>query len=95
MKLSIRKEAEEDIDQAFGWHSANVPHVANRFLNALENLFVLVMEHPALFPIVYRDLRRAMVRHFPFSLYYRINGADVTAFAVLHQHSADETWQTR
>lgn len=95
MKLNIRREAEQDIDYAFGWYRINAPHVANRFLDALDAVFALIVERPELFPVAYRDLRRATVRRFPFSVYYRVNDADVTVFAVLHQHRADEIWRKR
>ncbi len=95
MKLNIRKEAEQDIDQAFGWYWVNASHVANRFLDALDAVFALIVERPELFPIVYRDLHRATVRRFPFSVYYRVSDTDVTVVAVLHQHRADEIWHER
>ena len=95
MKLGIRKEAEQDIDHAFAWYRVNAPHVANHFLDALDAMFALILERPALFPVAHRDLRRAVMRRFPYSVYYRVDDASVTVFAVLHQHRADRIWRKR
>jgi plasmid stabilization system protein ParE len=44
-----------------------------------------IVEQPAHFPIVYREFRRALMRRFPYAVYFIAQDEAVIVFAVLHQ----------
>ena len=50
---------------------------------------------PAQFPIVHRDLRRALLRGFPYAVYFMSTNAEVVVFAVMHQAVDATRWQRR
>lgn len=51
---------------------------------------------PASFPLVHRTVRRALLRRFPYAVFFVEQGdAEVVVLAVLHQASDPARWQTR
>jgi len=45
-----------------------------------------IREDPPQHQVVYRSVRRAIPRRFPYGLSYRIDGSVVLVFAVVHLH---------
>jgi plasmid stabilization system protein ParE len=46
-------------------------------------------------PIVHRDLRRLLLRSFPFAIYYRLTVERVEVRACLHQRRHPGAWRRR
>jgi plasmid stabilization system protein ParE len=43
---------------------------------------------PARYAFAYGSYRRAILRRFPYTIYFRVAGADIVIYAVMH-HSRD------
>ncbi|MFS0513618.1 hypothetical protein ACEYW6_02690 [Nostoc sp. UIC 10607] len=50
---------------------------------------------PESYVIVYADIRRAVVRRFPYAVYYRIVSSRVIVTAIFHGRRDPKSWQTR
>jgi len=50
---------------------------------------------PELHPVVYRGVRRAITRRFPYSIYYRMERNEVVVLGVLHMRRDPKEWQSR
>ncbi|WP_396133662.1 type II toxin-antitoxin system RelE/ParE family toxin [Chamaesiphon sp. OTE_75_metabat_556] len=50
---------------------------------------------PESYPAVYRDVRRSIVRRFPYTIYYRIVSSRVIITAVFHGRRDPTDWQAR
>jgi plasmid stabilization system protein ParE len=46
-------------------------------------------------PLIYRQLRRVLVRRFPYAVYFGVDAADIVIFAVLHQRRAPKILDDR
>ena len=47
------------------------------------------------YQIVYREVRRAIPRRFPYGVFYRIGGSEILVFAVVDLHRDPSIWQDR
>ncbi|PSB02814.1 hypothetical protein C7B64_11345 [Merismopedia glauca CCAP 1448/3] len=47
------------------------------------------------YAVVYRDVRRAVLRRFPYAVYYRIISSRVVVTAVFHSRRDPKIWQDR
>lgn len=52
-------------------------------------------KEPSLIPIVHRQMRRALVRRFPFQILYEIESEEITIYAIYHSARDPETWKQR
>jgi plasmid stabilization system protein ParE len=50
---------------------------------------------PESYVIVYRDIRRAVIKRFPYAVYYRIVSSRVIVIAIFHSRRNPKSWQMR
>lgn len=93
--LSIRAGAARDIADAHAWYEAENEGLGSEFLDALQLVFSRVVGAPERFPIVRADVRRALLRRFPYSVYFRVVGCELRVLAVVHQSRNPVGWQRR
>ena len=48
---------------------------------------------PESYAVVYRDVRRAVVRRFPYAVYYRIVSSRVIVTAIFHSRLEPRIWE--
>jgi plasmid stabilization system protein ParE len=82
--LIVRALAEEDLLEAQAWYDEQRPGVGGEFRSTIDGLLNRVLERPPLYPKVYRNVRRAVVRRFPYLLYFVLVGDTVIVMACLH-----------
>ena len=46
-------------------------------------------------PLVYKQLRRANVRRFPYGVFYQIKDKSIIVVAILHARRAPRHWKSR
>ena len=94
-RLLLRAGAEADIAEAAEWYELRKVGLSLQFRGALDKTFAGIQERPSLYPIVYRDLRRALVRRFPFGVFYVVQSESVIVVAVLHTARNPRIWRAR
>ena len=62
------------------------------FLDFVEAAVKSILEHPKTYRVVYSSFRCCVVRRFPFSVFYTIEGADVIVHAVFDNRQ-DAIWR--
>ncbi|MEM9460046.1 MAG: type II toxin-antitoxin system RelE/ParE family toxin [Myxococcota bacterium] len=68
--LVLREAAFDDIDAAERWYEEKEPGLGTRFVDAVERTLALVGENPQAYPVVENTIHRAVVRKFPYSVFY-------------------------
>jgi plasmid stabilization system protein ParE len=94
-RFLLRPAAEADIALAFEWYELQREGLGLEFLNAVEAGLALVRRSPLMFPVVYRDTRRALLRKFPYSLYYVSTLAATRVIACAHVRQSAALWKER
>jgi len=94
-RLVLRPEAESDLAEAFEWYEQRRPGLGESLLLSVEATHVAIQETPFLFPVVHRNIRRALTRRFPFGVFYVLEGEAVVVVAVFHASRNPKGWQSR
>ena len=95
LKVSIRHEAEIDIEEAATWYEDQRPGLGPEFLDEVLDLCQAIAERPAMYPVVHRQTRRALIRRFPFAVYFRIEDEQIIVVAVMHGSRHPQKWRQR
>jgi plasmid stabilization system protein ParE len=96
MKLRLRSVAEADAAEAIRWYAEQKPDLASRFFEALSVTLQNIEDNPKLYPVVDGEMRRALLpKPFLYMVLYRIEGAMVSVYAVLHQARDPARWKRR
>lgn len=96
-RLIVRPSAERDIDEAFTWYVENAPEYAHRFIDDLQNTLDRLRRSPQLSRAVYGDIRRAVLRTFPYLVWfvYFEESDAVSILAVSHQRQDPDSIRYR
>jgi plasmid stabilization system protein ParE len=93
--LILRSEAEQDIKEAYEWYERQRENLGRAFVSEVESKLETIEDNPDLYAKVYQNVRRALCRRFPHSIYFFKAGKDVVIIGVLHQRRSPSAWQAR
>jgi plasmid stabilization system protein ParE len=48
-----------------------------------------------MYPVVFVDLRRALVRRFPYAVFYEVEPERIVVYAVFHCSQDPDKWKAR
>ena len=67
--IQIRPDAETDIEEAALWYEEQQQGLGSRYLNEVAAAVQRIAAIPTLYPVVHRNLRRSLLRKFPFATF--------------------------
>ena len=94
-RAELTPEAESDIAEAFNYYQAQLSGLGAEFVATLERQLELLSENPLQYEVRYRGVRRAVMRRFPYAIFYLFEGESVVVLAVEHQARDPEHWKQR
>jgi ParE toxin of type II toxin-antitoxin system, parDE len=62
--LVFRLEARNELEKAYSWYESQQPGLGDDFLEQAEAALDRTCQMPESYPVVYRDVRRSIVRRF-------------------------------
>jgi plasmid stabilization system protein ParE len=82
--------------EAQDWYENEVHGLGRRFRVAVEAVIERMSANPRQFPVIYKDVRRALLRRFPYALMFVIE-ADETLMVIACFHGSRDPlhWQKR
>lgn len=90
-RLAFTSRASADVEEAFAWYEAHRVGLGADFQTELTRVLQLLEAMPEAGPVVHRDLRRLLVKRFPFALYYRLTETAIEIRGCLHQRRDPRT----
>ncbi|MBU1222256.1 MAG: type II toxin-antitoxin system RelE/ParE family toxin [Gammaproteobacteria bacterium] len=91
----FRPQARQEFDSAADWYEREQPGLGGAFLAEVERLLHLIAGNPSSFPEVLNGVRKAVVRRFPYYIYFRIRAETIVVLAVFHSARNPTLWRAR
>lgn len=79
--LIVRKEAEQDIKQAFDWYEAQLENLGLSFLTEVDQVFWSIEERPQLYASITPSICRALCKRFPYAVYFFEQESNIVVFS--------------
>ena len=95
MKSHLTPEAELDLIEAIRWYDERDQKLGDQLLRSLYRCIASIERNPRLYPVVHRQMRRALVRRFPFQILYEIESEEIIIYAIFHSARDPEAWKRR
>lgn len=90
-----RPEAAADIVEAATWYERQRAGLREEFLAAVGETVDRISEQPMQYAVIYRETRRALVRRFPYGVFYRLLDQHVVVLACFHTSRNPRMWRAR
>ncbi|TAL20924.1 MAG: type II toxin-antitoxin system RelE/ParE family toxin [Nitrospirae bacterium] len=91
----FRLQARREFNEAGDWYEQERTGLGLEFLAEIERLIQRIADNPKQFPILYRDVRKAVVRRFPYCVYFRERDQHIVVLAVFHSARNPAVWKQR
>ncbi len=88
-------EAQADLQEATAWYARQAPGLELEFVRAVDAAIATIGRFPDAFPVVEADMRRAVLRRFPYQLIYFGDGDRVVVVACWHHRRKPTGWRSR
>ena len=95
LPVVLRDEARAEFDEAFDWYDAQRAGFGTVFVTEVQRVFDRIGASPLMHRIVLADVRMAVVRRFPYSVFYRPHADHVEVIAVFHSSRDPSAWRRR
>lgn len=94
-RLVSEPKADLDIEAAFEWYEKEQPGLGGEFLDELRTTYHRIVDGPFKYQHLRSGIRRALLRRFPYAVYFAVEGTVIVVLAVLHASRDPAEWQRR
>jgi plasmid stabilization system protein ParE len=94
-RVVLEPEAERDIADAYDWYEEQRLGLGERFLASVAESLEQIARAPKANPVVERNVRRMLLRTFPYSLLYRDSDEALIVVACFHGKRDPAVWRRR
>jgi plasmid stabilization system protein ParE len=86
MTYSLRflPEVEEDVIAGYVWYEEKSKGLGEDFLRIFYASAIEISRSPLIYPKVYEEFRRRLLRRFPYAVYFTIENSEITVFGLFH-----------
>ena len=95
MKIEFLKAAQTELDQAFEWYETQQKDLGVQFLNEFDAAIRRISSYPESYILIEKNVRRCLVKRFPYGILYGIDTDKIVVIAVAHLHRKPDYWIDR
>jgi plasmid stabilization system protein ParE len=95
LRIVFRPEAETELAEAAEWYEARAAGLGTEFLRALDAAIASIERQPKGYAIVFKNVRRALLRRFPYNVIYSASDDEILIVACIHGRRDPKRWQER
>ena len=97
MTLSIvfRGAAKVEFEKAAAWYDEQRRGLGEEFILEIEQAIASAAAEPLRYQLLFGDIRRAVARRFPYSVYFRVRSNKLVVLSVFHGRRDPTIWQRR
>lgn len=95
LEIEIHEDAENELKAAAAFYEEQERGLGLSFLKRLRQTLDFIVDQPQAGTIVLNDIRRRLLRQFPYSIVYRVESERVFVLAVAHWSRKPGYWKKR
>ena len=93
--ILFHPEAEEEMIDSAIFYETKSKGLGHKFLNEIARSLDLISSSPKTWTVLSDEIRRFLLRRFPFGLLYEIHNDYIYIIAVMHLHREPFYWKSR
>ncbi len=94
-RVIIRAIAETDIVEAARWYEQRDQGLGTEFIRAIDACIAAIQRNARQYPVVYENIRRVLLRKFPFGIFFLIENENIIILACLHSKRHPSVFKAR
>lgn len=94
-KIELSSEAEDDFEKSYEFYAEENEKVADNYFKQVDNSLKKISKSPLTYPKAHRNIRKYVIKKFPFVIYYKVTELIVRVVAIFHTSRNPEIWKNR
>jgi plasmid stabilization system protein ParE len=95
MRVCLTPEAEADLAEILSWYSQRESTLGAEFVTAFSDVVRQIEHFPESASIVHPPFRRALLRRFPYCVFYFLESSEAVVVGCFHAHRDPRVWRIR
>jgi plasmid stabilization system protein ParE len=95
MTFSFHPEAKDEFNEAIEYYENCSPGLGYDFSIEVFTTIENIVNYPTVWPIMEEDLRRCLLKRFPYGIIYSIEQDEIFILAVMHLRRHPDYWKNR
>lgn len=95
MTFDFHPEARAEYLAAMAYYEGERVGLGSEFVQDVESAIQMILVYPSAFPALGADVRRCMLRRFPYGILYATLDESILVIAVAHAKRPPGYWQSR
>jgi plasmid stabilization system protein ParE len=95
LPVILRRAAQAEYDDAVDWYEGQRPGLGADFARRVKERLDQIAATPLMHSVAHKDIRKAVVKQFPYSIFYRVVSGTVVVVSVFHTSRDPRIWQSR
>ncbi len=97
MRFTLRylPEAKRELHEGIAWYAKNAKGLGKKFSLAVNQALKPLRKMPKMHSLVVKDIRRAVVKDFPYIVLYRVTDKEVIVISIFQTDQDPAKWQSR
>ena len=93
--VRFTEAARAELIDAQDWYEAEASGLGRRFRAEIESVVQRMANNPRQFPVVFKAVRRARAKKFPYALFFLTEADALLVIACFHSSRDPRQWQKR
>src|SRR5438477_5627574 len=94
-RIVVRDDAVQELAAARDFYDTNRPGYGNRFADAVDHAFELLVEYPLIGKEVRPRVRRMTLHGWPYAIIYFVRDDAIVIIAIAHHSRRPNYWRNR
>lgn len=94
-RVIFLQEADAELMDAMRWYEERRPGLGDEFLASVDAAISSMRTRPESFPKIHGEVRRVLVRRFPYAVHFLIEPHAIVVLSVYHAKRNPKGWQDR
>jgi len=95
LRITFHPEAEAEFNEAAFWYNQQSIGLDTEFVRCIDEAINRINRNPDSFPLTHKQLRKTVVKKFPFIILYESLKDEIRIMAIFHTKRNPKNWQKR
>ncbi len=95
MKIDFLDIAQKELDDAFEWYEVQQKNLGKQFIQEFSAAIKRVLAYPEYNALIDSEIRRCLIKRFPYGILYRVSSEVILIIAIAHLHRKPNYWVGR
>ncbi len=95
MKVIFSEIAKLELNDAVAYYELELEGLGKRFKREVKVSISRILKYPEAWPIERGEIRKCLIRVFPYKILYSIENDHIFIIAISHQHRKPDYWVDR